>query len=49
MWGQFFQNCYFFSKTEKINIITKFQILELLGFSREKQKSKYHHPIIDLN
>ena len=49
MWDQFFQNCYFCSKTEKINIVTEFQMLELLGFSSEKQKSKYHHPIIHLN
>ena len=35
MWDQFFQNCYFCSKTEKINIVTEFQMLELLGFSSE--------------
>ena len=49
MWDQFFQNCYFCSKTEKINIVTEFQMLELLDFSFEKQKRKYHHPIIHLS
>ena len=49
MWDQFFQNCYFCSKTEKINIVTEFQMLELLDFSSEKQKRKYHHPIIHLS
>ena len=49
MWDQFFQNCYFCSKTENRNIVTEFQMLELLGYSSEKQKSKYHHTIIHLN
>ena len=47
MWDLFFQN--FYSKTENINIVTEFQMLELLGFSSEKQKSKCRHPIIHLN
>ena len=49
MWDQFFQNSCFCSKTEKINIVTEFQMLELLGFSSEKQKNKYHHSVIHLN
>ena len=49
IWDQFFQNCYFCSKIAKINIVTEFQMLELLGFSSEKQKSKYNHPIIHLS
>ena len=49
MWDQFFQNYCFCSKTENINIVTEFQMLEFLGFSCEKQKSKYHHSIIHLN
>ena len=48
MWDQFFQKWYFCSKTEKINNVTEFHMLELLGFSSEKQKSKYHHPILHL-
>ena len=35
MWDQFFQNCYFSSKTEKINELN--QILESLGFSGDKK------------
>ena len=49
MWDQFFQSFYFCFKTEKINIVTEFQLLELLSISSEKQKSKYHHLIIHLN
>ena len=48
-WDQFFQNCYFCSKTVNINIVTEFQMLELISFSSEKQKSKYNHTIIHLN
>ena len=49
MWDQVFQNCYFCSKREQIKIVTEFQMLKLLGFSSEKQKIKYHNPIIHLN
>ena len=49
IWDQFFQSFYFCFKTEKINIVTEFQMLELLSISSEKQKSKCHHLIIHLN
>ena len=49
MWDQVFQNCYFCSKREQIKIVIEFQMLKLLGFSSEKQKIKYHNPIIHLN
>ena len=38
MWDQFFQKLYFCSKTEKVNIVTEFHILEPLGFSSANQK-----------
>ena len=38
MSDQFFQKCYFCSKTKKMN--TEFHMLELLGFSSEKQSLK---------
>ena len=38
MWDQFFQKLYFCSKTEKMNIVTEFHKLKLLGFSSAKQK-----------
>ena len=49
MSDQIFQNCYFCSKTEEINIVTEFEMLELLVFFSEKQKTEYRHPIIRLN
>ena len=49
MWDQFFQKSLFCSKTEKMNIVTEFYMLELPGFSSEKQKSKYNYPIFHLN
>ena len=38
MWDQFFQKLYFCSKTEKMNIVAEFHIIELLGFSSANQK-----------
>ena len=45
MWDQFFQKSFFCSKTEKMNIVTEFYMLELPGFSSDGQRSGYGYPI----
>ena len=37
MWDRFFSKLYFCSKSEEMNIVTEFHILELLGFPSAKQ------------
>ena len=37
MWDQLFQELYFCSKTEEMNIVTEFHILELFDFPSAKQ------------
>ena len=38
MQDQFFQKLYFCFKTEKMNIVAEFHLIELLGFSSSKPK-----------